>query len=258
MDISILKKEKERAIFILKGITPAMANTIRRYVSEQVPTLAIEEVSLERNDSALYDEMLALRLGLVPLTTDLKSYNLKEECKCKGEGCASCQLVFTFKGKGPGTIYADAIETKDPKVKPAIQKIPIVKLLKDQEIKASGKIVLGNGIMHTKFSPGLITYYGYPSIKAGKNASTKKAIEECDGLLVAKGPGIEIKDITRWNESYSEKCEKNGLEVEYSDEEFVFTIEPWGQLTIKEILVEAMKIFENKLEEFSKSIKKLK
>ncbi len=258
MDLKVIKKEKEKIMFIVSGINAAVANAIRRYVLEQVPTLAIEEVEISRNDSALYDEMLALRLGLVPLTTDLKSYNLKEECKCKGAGCASCQLVFTFKGKGPGPVYSDAIETKDPKVKPAIPKLVIAKLLKDQEIKAEGIIVLGNGKMHAKFSPGLVTYRGYPSIKAGKNANIKKAIEDCEGVLVAKGSSVEIKDITRWNEGYEELCERNGLEIEYSDEEFIFTAETWGQLSIKEMLVQAMKIFDEKLEEFNKLIKKLK
>lgn len=258
MELKVIKKEKDRVIFSVTGINPAIANAIRRYVLEQVPTLAIEEVEISRNDSALYDEMLALRLGLVPLTTDLKSYNKKEECKCKGAGCASCQLVFSFKGKGPGTVYADAMETKDPKVKPAILKLPMVKLLKDQEVKANGIIVLNNGKAHAKFSPGLITYRGYPSIKAGKNANVKKTIEECKGILIAKGSGVEIKDITLWNEAYEEICEKNGLEVEYSDEEFIFTAESWGQLSIKEMLVEAMKIFDEKLGEFNKLIKKLK
>ncbi|MBI1973113.1 DNA-directed RNA polymerase subunit D [Candidatus Woesearchaeota archaeon] len=258
MNLKILKKGKDKVIFSLSGINAAVANAIRRYVVEQVPTLAIEEVEISRNDSALYDEMLALRLGLVPLTTDLKSYNLKEECKCKGAGCASCQLVFSFKGKGPGTVYADAIGTKDPKVKPAITKLPIVKLLKDQEVKVQGYITLGNGKMHAKFSPGLVTYRGYPSIKAGKNANVKKAIEECKGILVAKGPGVDIKDMTQWNEGCEEYCERNGLEVEHSDEEFIFTVESWGQLSAKEMLVQAMKIFDDKLEEFNKLIKKIK
>ncbi len=258
MDLKVIKKDKEKTVFIISGINPAVANAIRRYVIEQVPTLAIEEVEISRNDSALYDEMIALRLGLVPLVTDLKSYNQKEECKCKGAGCASCQLVFTFKGKGPGTVYAENIETKDPKIKPAIPKLPIVKLLKDQEVKAEGIIILSNGKMHAKFSPGLVTYRGYPSIKAGKNANVKKAIEECKGALIAKGSGAEIKDITQWNEAYEEICEKNGLEVDYSDEEFIFTAESWGQLSIKDMLVQAMKIFDEKLEEFNKLIKKIK
>ncbi len=258
MDLKVIKKEKEKTILSISGINAAIANAIRRYVLEQVPTLAIEEVEMSRNDSALYDEMIALRLGLVPLTTDLKSYNQKEECKCKGAGCASCQLVFTFKGKGPGPVYAEAIETKDPKVKPAIPKLPIVKLLKDQEVKAEGVIILSNGKSHTKFSPGLVTYRGYPSVKAGKHANVKKAVEECEGAVVAKGSGLEIKDITQWNEAYEEICEKNGLEVEYSEEEFIFTAEAWGQLSVKEMLVQAMKIFDEKLEEFGKLIKKLK
>src|SRR3989338_9050267 len=46
----------------------SLANAIRRSVAE-VPTLAINEVEIFKNDSAIYDEMLAHRLGLIPLKT---------------------------------------------------------------------------------------------------------------------------------------------------------------------------------------------
>ncbi len=62
-------------------------------MTEEVPTMAIEDVEFRKNNSILYDEIIAHRLGLVPLKTDLKSYNLPEKCKCKGEGCARFQLT---------------------------------------------------------------------------------------------------------------------------------------------------------------------
>ena len=56
-----------------------LANAIRRSVSE-VPTLAIDEVEIFKNDSALYDEVLAHRFGLVPLKME-KSMNSKTKKK---------------------------------------------------------------------------------------------------------------------------------------------------------------------------------
>ena len=65
--MEVVKKTPELLV-IRTEANESLANAIRRSVSE-VPTLAIDEVEIFKNDSALYDEMLALRLGLVPLKT---------------------------------------------------------------------------------------------------------------------------------------------------------------------------------------------
>ena len=99
MEIRVLSNDKEKGklSFIIKDTTPAFVNTLRRIMVEEVPTMAIEDVEFRKNNSILYDEMIAHRLGLISLKTDLKSYNLPENCKCKGEGCARCQLKLTLK-----------------------------------------------------------------------------------------------------------------------------------------------------------------
>ena len=101
---------------MFRKVPVAYLNTIRRFMMEEVPVMAIEDVEFKKNSSVLYDEIIAHRLGLLPLSTDFKSYTLPEKCSCKGEGCARCQLKLTLKGKGPGTVYASDIKTKDPKV----------------------------------------------------------------------------------------------------------------------------------------------
>ena len=67
-----------------KNTEEFFANTIRRLIIGEVPTLAVEDVEIKENSSQLYDEMIALRLGLSPIKTDLNSYNFKNECKCEG------------------------------------------------------------------------------------------------------------------------------------------------------------------------------
>ena len=47
----------------------SLANAVRRSLSE-VAILAVDEVEIFKNDSALYDEVLAHRIGLIPLKTD--------------------------------------------------------------------------------------------------------------------------------------------------------------------------------------------
>ena len=115
MEIELLKRDNEKASFVIKGINPAIANTLRRVMASETPIMAIEDITFTKNSSALYDEILALRLGLIPLKTDLKSYELKERCTCKGEGCAKCQLNIKLNCKGPCTVYVSDLKSQDPK-----------------------------------------------------------------------------------------------------------------------------------------------
>ncbi len=257
MKLKVLEKEKMSMTFVMEGITEAIANTLRRLVINEVPTLAIEDVAIQKNSSAMYDEMLAHRLGLVPLKTDLKSYKTKEECACKGKGCAQCTLTITLKAKGPGSVYSSQLESKDPKVTAAQETIPIVRLTKNQEVKVEATAILGKGKTHMKFSPGLMYYQGYPTITIEKKTGVKKCIEACNDNLTEKGDQLIIKDFKKWNDACEEICEQNGMKITTSKEDFIFTLESWGQLQPKEILLKALDVYEDKLDEFAKLVKQL-
>lgn len=55
------------ASFSLIGIDAAIANAFRRIMIAEIPTLAIEYVFVKNNTSIIQDEVLAHRLGLIPL-----------------------------------------------------------------------------------------------------------------------------------------------------------------------------------------------
>ena len=167
-----IKKEGKTVIKI--KATPAFANMLRREIMENVPTMAIENIEFRENGSALYDEIIAHRLGLLPLSTDLKSYVLPSKCKCQGEGCARCQLKMTLTSKGPCTSYASEIKSKDPNVKPVYPKTPIVKLLKGQELELEATAVLGQGKDHSKFVPGIAFYHHAHEFKQTKKLAIIK------------------------------------------------------------------------------------
>lgn len=258
MNVKVLRKEDNNVVFIIDGITATIANTLRRIMSVEVPVMAIKEVTFIKNASPLYDEIVAHRLGLIPLTTDLKSYNLSEECKCKGKGCALCQLILSLKVSGPSSVYASDLESKDPKVKPVYDEILIVKLLKGQKLELEAVAVLGKGKEHTKFSPGLVYYRAYPEFVVKNKGSLSKLKEELKDFISVKNDKIEIKDITKWMEGYEEILEENGVEINPSKDKFVFTIESWGQLKSKEIMIKALDILDKKLDDFKVKLKKAK
>lgn len=56
--------------FDMVGIDPSLANAIRRILISEVPSMAIEKVYMYNNTSIIQDEVLAHRLGLIPLRAD--------------------------------------------------------------------------------------------------------------------------------------------------------------------------------------------
>lgn len=242
-------KKKNKLVFLLKDTEDSFANLVRRLIIEEVPVLAVEDVEIKENSSAFYDEMVALRLGLCPIKTDLKSYELKSKCKCKGEGCAQCELKLVLKGGKKGYVYATEAESKDPKCK-FIYQMPVVKLLAKQRIELQMTAILGRGREHAKWSPGWAWYFGWPSFKTTSKSNLKACVE--NGALEAKGDSLKVKDITLWNGAVEETCEKNGVEIEFSNTDLVFNLESWGQLSCPEILETAAEVFLEKLDEFEK------
>ncbi len=152
------KRGKQKAQFVIDGIDFIWANTIRRAIMTYVPSMAVERVRIYENTSPIYDEILVKRIGLVPLFTDLKTYNLPQECKCGGKGCARCQVTLILEKSGPGMVYSGDLKAQDPKIKPVYDKIPLVKLGKGQKVKMEMIAQLGLMSDHAKYQPALASY----------------------------------------------------------------------------------------------------
>ena len=94
MEIELLERDKVNMRLLIQGVDVPFVNSLRRTIIAEVPCMAIDEVVVIENSSVLQDEMIAHRLGLVPLKTDLDSYNLPEECPCESElGCNPHRLL---------------------------------------------------------------------------------------------------------------------------------------------------------------------
>ena len=262
MDIQVLSQDKKsgKLTFLLKGTTPAFANMLRKTIMDEVPTMAIEDIEFRKNSSVLYDEIVAHRLGLIPLKTDIQSYMVKSDCKCEGEGCSRCELKLILKQKTGGIVYASDMESKDPKVVPVNPGTPIVKLGKGQTIEFEATAAMGKGQEHVKWSPGLVFYKYRPSVEVTKNVKDHKAVVESCPVNVFELKGGKAT-VNSKNEDRCHLCGNcvetdEGVKLNEKDDEFIFTVEPWGQLSAKEMVTEAIKIYKSKIDEFGKLIKK--
>ncbi|MBS3149444.1 DNA-directed RNA polymerase subunit D [Candidatus Woesearchaeota archaeon] len=258
MDIQIIKEENNFLSFIIKDVTSSYINTLRRIMNVEVPIMAIDEINFIVNDSALYDEIIAHRLGLIPLKTDLQSYELKEKCTCNGVGCAKCQLTLTLKTKGPCTVYASDLKSQDPKVIPVYPKIPITKLSEGQSIELEATAKLGLGKEHVKFSPGLIYYQAYPEIKLKDVSNPEKIKEVCPThVFEVENNKLTVKNLLNCDLCMAcvEATQDDSIQVKGSKTDYIFYIESFGQLTPKEIMTTAINVFDDKLDELTKKMK---
>lgn len=174
--IEILEKSNDIIKFSVEGIKPSFANALRRIMISEIPTMAIEWVDFKKNDSALYDELLAHRLGLIPLTYDKKAYKLPEECKDASVKDAQCFAKLKLNKKGPCVVYSGDLESEDESVKPVFDKIPIVELLEGQEIELIAYARLGYGREHIKWQGAVVGY------SIDDNGKINFEVESCSGL----------------------------------------------------------------------------
>lgn len=262
MDLKLLSKDNNKLTFIIKDTDFTFVNTLRRIITTEVPTMAIKKVTFTRNSSALFDEFIAHRLGLIPLVTDLESYWLLEKCTCKGAGCAKCQVSMTLKAEGPITVYASDLKTQDPKIKPVFGKIPIVKLLKGQEIEFEAIAGLGKGKEHAKFSPAHVYYKSYPKINIDKVKNPDEVLKSCPvNVFEIDGKQLKVKNLeacTLCNACVDICDPKEGVTVKGSEKDFIVTVESWGKLDTNEILEQALNIIDEKVNEFSELLNKAK
>ncbi|MCS7146494.1 MAG: DNA-directed RNA polymerase subunit D [Nitrososphaerota archaeon] len=149
----------------LVDVPLSLANAVRRLIINEVPTMAVEEVLVIENTSALTNEVLAHRISLIPFTTDLDNYVLPERCDCGSSlGCEKCSVRFSLRSmadKEVVSVYSSDLirESGSEKVAPVSGDFQIVKLAPGQRVELELYVRLGKGKRHAKWQAGIATLY---------------------------------------------------------------------------------------------------
>lgn len=260
MEVKVLKRNGDKVKFIVKGIDSALAGELRRIMMSEVPTLAIEWVDFIKNDSVLWDEIVASRLGLIPLVFKSKSYKFKKDCKCGGKGCTHCQVKLSLFKKGPCIVYSGDLVPSDKKVKPVYDKIPIVELIKGQELKFEAVAEVGLGKNHAKWQSAVVGYRALPKITIGKGGNVKEYADRCPRkVFTFRNKKLKVAKPLECNLCMTcMELSKGAIKVGTNETDFLFKLERACGLKPKEIIMKSVEILDNKLEEFSKDLRKLK
>jgi len=264
LHIKIVDKNDFFARLIVEDVDSAFMNSLRRVIVAEVPAMAIDDVVVVENSSMLHDEILAHRLGFIPLKTDLGSYNLPEDCSCKSElGCNLCRVSLTLNVEAEGggrTVYSGDLVSENPHVMPVSDKIPIVKLAPDQRLKLESYARLGKGGKHAKWQPvSMCAYKHFPKVKINEKEcdSCGKCMDVCPKRVLSVSEGgkkLELHNIIECNvcQDCVGACPKSppAIEVSWDKDAFVMDLESTGALEVDQIISEAVKILDRKFESF--------
>jgi len=151
----------------------SIANSLRRIMISEIPTLSIDLVSIEINTSLMNDEFLSHRLGLIPLNSNcIKKLKYTRECECDNY-CHKCSSIFKINLKSfslETILYSTHLEYFNQKedylgysVAPihdsgspdefSSQPILLAKLKLGQHVKLKCVAKKGIGLEHSKWSP---------------------------------------------------------------------------------------------------------
>lgn len=266
--------------FDLIGCYPSIANAFRRLMLSEVPSMAIEKVYIYNNTSIIQDEVLAHRLGLIPLKADPRLFEYRSEdneegtehdtlefelkVKCsrrkdtkdtasfdglyKNHSVYSGQIKWLPKGK-----QADLYKEED--VGSIHADILINKMRPGHELDLKLVAVKGFGKDHAKFSPVATAFYRLlPEIRLNREVCGDDAqlLQKCfspNVIGINKDGRAFVRDArydTCSRNVYRYPQLKDAVAMDRVRDHFIFTVESVGALKPDVIFLEAVKSLKRK------------
>jgi len=288
--IKIISMNESDMVFEMIGIDAALANVFRRIMISEVPTLCIETVYFQDNTSIIQDEILAHRLGLIPLKVDPRLYEYREQDADYNEMNTLMFKLNVECTRKSGSKDTDPINDKynytrvyskdlvwEPvndqeethklnPPKPVHDDILIAKLRPGQKIDATCYCSKGVGGDHAKFSPvSTASYRLLPEIifKEPVTGEDAKTLVELCPMNV-----FDIEDLGKVKRAYVKnqrncsmcrECIRTDdwnkkIKLQRVKDHFIFSIESTGMYKPEEIFEESIKIFMNKLAQLKKDL----
>ncbi|KAI9822783.1 MAG: 45 kDa subunit of RNA polymerase II [Thelocarpon impressellum] len=165
--VTIREVSSSTVDFTIRNSDLAFANSLRRTVLAEVPTLAVDLVEVEANTSVLPDEFIALRLGLIPLNSkNVEDVLYTRDCECE-QYCELCSVTLTLHARCTGDeimkVYARDLVVADSRPNEFVG-LPIItdpegygsvicKLHKGQEVRMRCVAKKGIAKEHAKWAP---------------------------------------------------------------------------------------------------------
>lgn len=287
--IDILRMEDDLLEFDMVGIDAAHANAFRRILLAEVPTMAAEKVYVYKNTSIIQDEILAHRLGLIPIRADPRLFEYRNSDDAEATDIDTLQFELDVRcsqnpraskdSSDPNELYldhkvytshmkwlpqgnqADLFPESDPP-RPVHPDILIAQLRPGQEIHVVMHCVKGLGKDHAKFSPvATASYRLLPEITLLRPIEGELAerLQRCFSPGVIAVDNVNGKKVARVEnvrldtgsrEIFRHDDLKDLVKMGRVRDHFIFSIESTGILAPDALLQEAIKVLMGKCRRF--------
>lgn len=287
--IKIIESSKDELTFDLIGVDASIANALRRIMLAEVPTMAIEQVYIQMNSSIIHDEVLAHRLGLVPINAHPDKFK-----DFTGEANSDNTIVFDLdvtcrapEGRDSSddaqAPYTMAVHTSELKwmpqgdqsdrfpegIRPVHEDILLAKMRPGQSIKLEAHCIKGDGKNHAKFSPvATASYRLLPRIKVKQSAEYDETVPNESAARISMFDDDDEKFIGKRRSAVEARplpcsmvrdiTRKPGwskrVTLEREADHFMFKVEPVGMLSPTEIVKGALKKLKEKCVSFEEAL----
>ncbi|MFC7154748.1 DNA-directed RNA polymerase subunit D [Halomarina halobia] len=241
-DVEFIDRDEREARFVVRGLTPAFANGIRRAMLADVPTMSIDTVRVIENSSVMFDEMIGLRLGLVPLTTTPGEYELGDT------------VTLALDVEGPATAYSGDLVSSDGLVQPADGNVPIIELKENQRLEIEAEATLDRGKEHAKFQGGVAI--GYRHLQRVEVVGDRAEFAD-DEPQIVRGvieEGGELVPAETFDNDLRNRYPGEEVEVHDVPNAFVFHVETDGSMSVEELVLAAVDSLYDRADELERAV----
>ncbi|WP_227354998.1 DNA-directed RNA polymerase subunit D [Haladaptatus salinisoli] len=242
-DVEFIDRDEREARFLVRNVTPAFANGIRRAMIADVPTLSIDTLRVIENSSVMFDEQIALRLGLVPLTTP------------PGEFEEGDTVTLSLDVSGPGTAFSGDLISSDEMVRPADDNVPIIDLKDGQRLELEADAVLGSGKDHAKHQGGVAVGYRHlqrVEVVGDRDEFGEEEPQILRGVIEDDG---ELVPTETFDHDLTNRFPGKEVAVHDVPNAFVFHVESDGSFTVEELVTQAVDSLSARADELAQAIR---
>jgi len=281
MKVKLRNNEKYFAQVEFEDVNYSFVNSIRRSLISMVPCLAIHEVDFhmgslgsyvdeksgEEKDyesiSAMFNEIVAHRIGMLPIPTDEKTIEAFGDSI--GDETKQPDIMYSLHKQGPCTVYSGDLEPVNGDTSLLIPEsnVPLVKLSEGQAILVYAKAKMGTANQHTKWQTAVAPrFYQAPTLTVLSGKGSKSVISTVGKEnFKKKGKNHIIEDPVKaheaikklealWNNEEAQKA----MTIKRNKTHFILEFETTGAMEAKLALEQALKSLDVHCKDFMTSI----
>ncbi|MBI5635555.1 DNA-directed RNA polymerase subunit D [Candidatus Micrarchaeota archaeon] len=241
MKIRLLSTSAQKAVYLIEGSNPYFVNAVRRKIISGLPCFAINEVTMFENNSSMFNDYLANRIGLIPLTFD-ESVD------------AQSPILLSLDATGPGIVTSESLKSSEERIKPVNDDFPIIELTTGK-LRFEATAVLGTGRAHARHQCAIASFSYYPHVEFKKmTPEARKRILEVCPQVSEKGGKLELDSDAYVQANPVLEAFSDEVGIAYDETSFVFFVESYNNVDAQTHFRKALELLEKDCEECAKEL----